>query len=745
MLKDFFGHDEDTKTTIQLDKEFNAFKTTKEAKSLLPYQSVVDDTIITKESTLVQVFAIQGFDSLSVSNAKNDILRNQRVNMLNNLDEDLQIKFFLRRRKDEVKQINQSSSNPVISEINTLWNKQFTNHYNTKLFMVISKKHKKLENIQNEINAFKSLISPIRSNLSTYAISQLKAEDIEHFITSLLNTNHDIEFNKKTGTVYYDDKKHCQILYIQTNQLESEEKLFKALSSLDIEYDICQNIAPTDINNVIKEIDNKIKFNTSLGSTFATGIKGQDLIEAKELISNDMMKVLHYSCYVKIFSDDVTDFQSKCTDLGITTIKENLNVKWSFLSFLNDYEKYDSRKIFLTTENVADFIPLFNSYQGLQSNSFGNTPVAQFKTISNAVYNFNFHAEETKYSTGHTLVIGGTGSGKSTLISFLLMSCLKYDDIRMLVFDSKQGLRIPVTIFDGNYSDVSSGKEVVLNPFSLKESLTNKQFLVKFLEVLSGGNATLEEKEILEEVVRQNYDTLRTNDVQGTLIKLEDIFGIKRKQNIAKRIEKWIKDKDLSQYFNNETDNLDFQKPINAFDMGDILDNEMLLSPISSYIFHKFTDTIKSSPSPHIFLIDEMAKYLSSKHFTQHIKTTLKESRKQNGIFIGCVQEPTTFLESEHIKSDEFLSNIATVIIFPNSKANYDDYKKLDLNDNEFHFVKYGNARQVLIKQLNGKSSIIDVNLSKLGKFIKTFSSSQENLNIFNKSTSTDEFLNLAL
>lgn len=745
--KDFFDHDEEVKTQIELEKEFKAFQKLQTTQSLFPYQSILEDTLITRKNTLVQMFHIEGFDNVSSANSKNEMLYNQRLNMLNNLDENIKLKFITRRKQTQAKTTQSNQNNETINTINQLWNKQFKKSYNTQLFLIVSKTHKKLtkQNINAKLNTFNSLLTPIKSNLSSYQISQLKEKELEQFTDSLLNINVDIEFDRKLGTVSYDHTNHQHILNICTNQSDSTETLFKALSSLNIEYDICQNIEPIDINKVKREIENKIKFNQSLGTTFATGIKNQDLDDTKELVANDLIKIFNYSCYVKLNTKDIIEFQSQCSDLGIHTIRETANIKHSFLSLINDYEEYDTRKILLSTINIADFIPLFNSYQGLNKNSFGSTPITHFKTISNSLYNFNFHQEEAKYSTGHTLIIGGTGAGKSTLISFLLMNCLKYEQIKILAFDSKNGLRIPISIFDGNYSDVSNAEEVTLNPFSLKESLTNKQFLIDFLDILSGGNATLDEKATLEEVIRQNYDILAKNNIQGSLIKLEDIFGIKRKQNIAKRIEKWIQDKDLSQYFNNETDNLNFQKPINAFDMGDILENEMLLSPTSSYIFHKFTDTIKNNPSPHIFLIDEMARYLSSQHFTKHIRTCLKESRKQNGIFIGCVQEPTTFLESQYIKKDEFLSNIATMIIFPDSKANEQDYKQLDLNDNEFNFIKHGSSRQVLIKQFNGKSSIINVNMQCLGKYLKVFSSSQENLNTFKNSTSTEEFLNKAL
>ncbi|MFC1659802.1 hypothetical protein ACFL0U_04520 [Pseudomonadota bacterium] len=224
--------------------------------------------------------------------------------------------------------------------------------------------------------------------------------------------------------------------------------------------------------------------------------------------------------------------------------------------------------------------------------------------------------------------------------------------------------------------------------------------------------------------------------------KLQTVFGIKKqlkdKPSLAKRIEKWIEDKDLSEYFNNETDNLSFEKPINCFDMDGVLENETILAPISAYIFHRFSELIENNKSqPKIILIDEFQRFDNSVNFAPRIRVALKQYRKKNTVFIGCIQEPSVILNSETIRKDEYLSNIATFIIFPDSKAEKKDYEALGLNDNEFNFIKNtvndNTQRRVLIKQTNGKSSIIDINLASLGKYVKAFSSSGRDLELFER------------
>jgi type IV secretion system protein VirB4/ComB4 competence protein len=74
------------------------------------------------------------------------------------------------------------------------------------------------------------------------------------------------------------------------------------------------------------------------------------------------------------------------------------------------------------------------------------------------------------------MVIGASNSGKTTLISFLLMNCLKFQDLKILSFDSFSGTKVPVTAFGGEYTDVKTQSSFNLNPFLLEDTYANRQF-----------------------------------------------------------------------------------------------------------------------------------------------------------------------------------------------------------------------------------------------------------------------------
>jgi hypothetical protein len=105
----------------------------------------------------------------------------------------------------------------------------------------------------------------------------------------------------------------------------------------------------------------------------------------------------------------------------------------------------------MTSDNMAHFVTFSSDNAGLDKNSWGNEPVCKFYTDENSIYNFSFHETADKEALGNTIIIGGTGSGKTTFASFLLAQSMKYKKFKCMAFD--RGL-----IFDSVLSDFGNSK-----------------------------------------------------------------------------------------------------------------------------------------------------------------------------------------------------------------------------------------------------------------------------------------------
>lgn len=744
-------------------------------RKYLPYLQILGDhqTIITKNNTLIRVIKITGLDNSNLSKDEQQEFSNIRNNLFSFVGGDVKLNFYtLRRKLPEAAEKVELFSNKYAQAISESWHSQFQNSFITETYLVISRSFpsitKNPEQFEVKLNAARKEFSHYSTQIKTL-LGKFGAVDLDNqtnhelfkFFSYLINSYEfnsksiselfnsfslsDIAFNTSSGLIRITNdrvKKLAKIIGVRVNNNSSDENLFRILLTLNHEFTIIQQVKTYTKEQNRNFFKSKRETLGQLPKFSAVQSRILELEEASELIEANQANFLDYSCYIKVLgnseeelNDAMAEIQNLLANEGVSSVCETVGTILSFFSILPDNESLlstlpTSIRSRITTHNAADFINLYSAKEGFRKSPFGDLPVVDFKTLMNSNYGFTFHQDDiSDRASGHTMVIGQTGTGKSTLMAFLLMNCLKFQDIKILAFDSLQGLKVPVTAFDGKYITVGKDTDLKLNPMTLEDNFANRNFQKRFIAMLSGG-AEEKEGDIIEEVIRQNY-TLAENDRSLKNLKLAfDLEGFDKqtnRQNIASRVKKWLNSDEensiYSRFFNNSEDNLNFTSSIVAFDMGEVLKDKELLSPVAFYIFHKFGQIIDNNPSPHIFFIDEMQKYLESADFNPHIIRTIKESRKRNGIFIGCMQEASTLVDSPN--GNEIIENIATLIIFPNSQARKEHYiDGLNLTDSEFDFIKnHPNPRDVLIKKKEGHSVVVNADLMRLGSYLKLFSS----------------------
>ena len=773
-------------------------------RQYIPFLSILSDhrTILTKNHTLIRVIKIAGVDSSNFSEDQRREYSNIRDNFFSFLSPDIRANFYtIRRELSDVETSDESDfKNPHTAHISNTWHSQFKNSYVSDTYLVLSKNYPSLSRNLSQLTVSLNIARKEFNNFATQAktlLSKFGPTDLVNnqnhqlfkFFSYLINcyefnskserdlfnnlTLSNISFNQATGLIKISNdkvKKFSKILGVRVSAASgdeegsgySDESLLRILSTVNHEFTMVQQVRSFSKEKNISDFKAARKTLKQLPEWAASVTRDRELEVASERIEGGEINFLDYSFYIKVFGDSeeglenaVADIQNTLANEGIISLAETIGVCFTFFGLLPDQEGIlnylkTSIRARITKQNVSDYVNLFANKKGFRKSPFGEGSVVDFKTISTTVsshshsgnYSFTFHQDDiSDRALGHTMIIGQTGTGKSTLAAFLLMNCLKFEDIKILCFDSGQGLKTPISVFDGKYITVGKDSDLKLNPMRQPDSFANRNFQKRFIEMLAKD---VEEKEeaTVEEVIRQNY-TLDEED--RSLRNLKLAFGLEEfdeqtnRQTIASRIKKWIgntnddKNEIYANFFNNAEDNLDFASNFVAFDMGEVIRNQELLAPTCFYIFHKFTQLIENNPAPHVFFIDEMQKYLESKEFNPHIITAIKESRKRNGIFVGCMQEASTLVNSPN--GDEIIANLATLIIFPNSKARPEDYiTGLNLTDSEFEFVKnHPNPRHVLIKKKDGHSVIVDADLSILGKHLKLYSSKDTDRKLMEK------------
>ena len=185
--------------------------------------------------------------------------------------------------------------------------------------------------------------------------------------------------------------------------------------------------------------------------------------------------------------------------------------------------------------------------------------------------------------------------------------------------------------------------------------------------------------------------------------------------------------------FDNKEDALNFTKQLSVLNMDGILQNKKTAALTAIYIFHKLKNKAKNSVDKRGFFcfIDELKDYLQDETMQEKILEAILEWRKIGGVACMGFQSMSLFNNIE--RGSSFLDNIANFVIFPtNSEETLAELNAMiGLTPTEAKFLKEtnSNARQILLNmKLRSESAKLDIDLSRLGSYLRAFSSSSDNV-----------------
>jgi type IV secretion system protein VirB4 len=182
--------------------------------------------------------------------------------------------------------------------------------------------------------------------------------------------------------------------------------------------------------------------------------------------------------------------------------------------------------------------------------------------------------------------------------------------------------------------------------------------------------------------------------------------------------------------FDNALDTLHLDSRRIGFDVTYVLDNFApdVAAPLFMYIMHRIELCLDGNLTS--IVVDEMWQVLRTPYWRGWLEARLPSIRKDAGHIIGMTQSPKTIVESPI--SAELLDNMATLILFPNPKAEKSVYiERLGLSAMEYEFIKNNspNSRLFLYKH-DTESMICRLDLSALSDEIRVFSANKTSVGL---------------
>ncbi len=413
--------------------------------------------------------------------------------------------------------------------------------------------------------------------------------------------------------------------------------------------------------------------------------------------------------------------------LGASYVREDLNTEPAYWAQLPGNQAYIARRAMISTLNCAG-LSSFHAYPyGKPDGNHWGPAITIFETTSGTPFFFNFHQGDV----GHATVFGPTGSGKTVIMSFLILQAYRVSPrLKTIVFDKDRGLDIMVRAAGGAYMTLEPGEPSGWNPLLLDDTEENRVFLYGLLSFMlkptkAGENLSPQEEAIIRNAIKA---VLKTNDRSyRRLSALRALLaGSERTEgSLIARLDKWVDTGPYAWLFDNADDSLDISRPMIGFDMTSILDDPTVRTAALLYMFHRL-DKIYDGKAPIINLMDEAWKLLDDDEFKRTMKDYFKTIRKRNGLVIFGTQSADDVVQSS--VSRTIIEQTSTNIFFANPKADESSYMEhFGLSRAEFEWVKNGDpsSRFMLIKQ--AKSSVIArVDMSHMPEFIKVLSGREE-------------------
>jgi type IV secretion system protein VirB4 len=522
-----------------------------------------------------------------------------------------------------------------------------------------------------------------------------------------------------------------------------DEDFFDTVSTIQTEM-ICMNgfgiMGSADVETTLRQrrtTANEKQNSTAEQISAAESVMDENVSGNQSLVNYYPLFVL-FGATVQELEKYIDDFKKISASFGISPIVETFASKVSWFAQIPGFDVFP-RSFKLLSKAAAITIPMSTQPRGIQNSDWGPGPLVVFPTAQGTPYQFQFHVSDKPAAVGHTLTIGPTGGGKTTLFSFLISQSLRHPKLKAFFFDRNKGAEIFTLSVGGKYitmqgKEKTTAKNIVeqsfvthLNPLKMPDSAENRAFLRRWLAIISGQNDSLSADEIAR-AVSVNYDYLSDSD---RLLKnlWESCFS--SNGNMRGPLKKWVDPLQYGDMFNEVTDTLDLHSRLTTFDFTDILQDETLAPAVISYILHRINNTTVSGGNPSLIMIDETAPMLENKMFRDNFIMGLQEGRKNRQAYMVAFQRANV-LDKLGI-GDVVRGQAQTVLFFRNPAADVNDYAHWNLNPMEMAFIQgkaYPNLKRAVLlsRPVTGESVILNTELGGLGNLLRLFESGRSSV-----------------
>ncbi|MBR1818685.1 MAG: hypothetical protein IJ780_00940, partial [Neisseriaceae bacterium] len=562
-------------------------------------------------------------------------------------------------------------------------------------------------------------------------------------------SNADLHFSNEIVEIRSPHTTKFACLYDLKDFGKSQMKALNPILNLDCEFVFTQSFVYIDKIKMQDKIKAQLGKMESVGEVF--GDQQQELIDAQNYLSSGYIMFGDYHAVLTVFgrtNKEASRNAQKLTSTflscgGFSWKQATASAPQSFYSHIFGH-KGMPRPFPKATTNIATSFGMFNYSHGKRhGNPLGDgTSVMPLKTVAGTCYDFNFHYtlenedSRGKKIAGHTLILGATGTGKTTLQTALLTFTERFNPY-IFALDLDRGMEIWIRAMGGKYFAVETGKPTGLNPFQLPDSEENRSFLYD-LVALCGKNEQGKVSAREQEKIKLAVDTLMDIDwndrnFSNLLDCIQD--DVNDDNSLKTRLRKWCRSTNgqFAWVLDNERNLFnpdDFHRI--GIDLTAILkkDYEPCL-PTMMYLF-KLKDMlmvrVKQEDGLLATIFEEFWYALQHEITAEFLVKILKTDRKLGGFAVLVTQSPKDAINSKNFAT--IVEQTPTKILLPNPDAIYEgNYELLGLTKKQFsEIVKLDLASRTFAVKQGRQWAMAKLDLYGFNNAIAVLSGTSANL-----------------
>jgi type IV secretion system protein VirB4 len=381
---------------------------------------------------------------------------------------------------------------------------------------------------------------------------------------------------------------------------------------------------------------------------------------------------------------------------GYTITRETQGMFGAFLGSLPGNSKTQVRRYLVSVANVADLTPIRTITRGEPTHPLFSTVLGRpvpahirFLTPYGVPYDCNLHAEDL----GHTVVIGGSGSGKTSVMQLLVAQFQKYYPSNTYIFDKDRSMALLTVLMGGQHVDMGSTEKgrMAVNPVKRMLRDNDTMALSKWVAILLSAEGPPLTPEEIEKVSDALQKVAALNEFQWRLGTVYNMLkGVD--QRLARRLSAYVDRSDdadgeygkgvFADYFDNDEDAFSIGSFV-CMETGKLLQTAAVSAPFMDYAFYCIEKSLDGN-TPTMIYVEEAWYMLANETFEAKINDWLRTFRKKKAFVVFATQSP---YELQRLKAwAAFIANVPTFIFLRSIKDSVEQtaaiYRDLfNLND----------------------------------------------------------------